>query len=321
MPNTQVEAIANCSIRRLTPDDLDRVVEIDREISGQSRRGFFVNRLAASRNEPGGFISLAYIENGVVEGHALAHMLDGEFGIRKRVAVLDAIGTSKSVRGHGGARAMIRELQLAARSSGAHALRTQALWSNESMMHFLATAGFRLGTRIVLDRACAMKPGEMRPGDADADVSLYLTRDPISVRSMTLADLPSVIGLDRDITGQDRSVYLKRKVDEALRKNGVRLSMLAEIDETPAGFIMARVDYGEFGETEAEAVLDTIGVDAEFQRQNVATSLLAQLLSQLSSLRVERVRTVVEWNNTSLIAFLDRSGFKPTQNLSFALLL
>ena len=50
MPNTQVEAIADCSIRRLTAADLDRVVEIDREISGQSRRGFFVNRLAASRN-------------------------------------------------------------------------------------------------------------------------------------------------------------------------------------------------------------------------------------------------------------------------------
>jgi ribosomal protein S18 acetylase RimI-like enzyme len=114
---------------------------------------------------------------------------------------------------------------------------------------------------------------------------------------------------------------LKRKVDEALRKNGVRLSMLAEIDRTPAGFIMARVDYGEFGETEAEAVLDTIGVDSEFRGQHVGTSLLAQLLSQLGSLRVERVRTVVEWNNATLIAFLDRAGFKPTQNLTFALLL
>ena len=70
MPNTQVEAIANCSIRRLTPAHLDRVCfEMIREISGQSRRGFFVNRLAASCNEPGGFISLAYIENGVVEGN------------------------------------------------------------------------------------------------------------------------------------------------------------------------------------------------------------------------------------------------------------
>jgi ribosomal protein S18 acetylase RimI-like enzyme len=317
MPNAQMKAIENGTIRRLTPADLDRVVEIDREIAGQPRRGFFVNRLAASLAESGAFISLAYVEDGVVQGHALAHMLDGEFGLRKRVAVLDAIGTSQSVRGHGGAHALIKEMQLAARASGAYALRTQALWSNESMMHFLAAAGFQLGTRIVLDRACAKSPGEMRPGDADVDVSLDLVRDPVSVRALTLADLPSIIGLDRGITGQDRSVYLKRKVGEALRKNGVRLSMLAEIDETPAGFIMARVDYGEFGEAEAEAVLDTIGVDAEFQRQNVATSLLAQLLTQLDSLRVERVRTVVEWNNVSLIAFLDRSGFKPTQNLTF----
>ena len=321
MQSAQTKTDAIGTIRRLTSSDLDRIVEIDREVSGQSRRGFFENRLAASLNESGAFVSLAYVENGVVEGHALAHMLDGEFGIRKRVAVLDAIGTSQSVRGHGGARALVKELQLAARASGAHALRTQALWSNESMMHFLAAAGFKLGTRIVLDRPCAKKPGEMRLGDIDADVSLDLLPERISVRSLTLADLPSVIGLDREITGRDRSVYLKRKVDEALRKNGVRLSMLAEIDRTPAGFIMARVDYGEFGETEAEAVLDTIGVDLEFQRQSVATCLLTQMLNQLSSLRVERVRTVVEWNNATLIAFLDRSGFKPTQNLTFALLL
>jgi ribosomal protein S18 acetylase RimI-like enzyme len=305
----------------LTPADLDRVVDIDREISGQSRRGFFESRLAASRIEPGAFISLAYIENGRVEGHAHAHMLDGEFGVRKPVAVLDAIGTSQSVRGHGGARTLVKELQFVARASGSYALRTQALWSNESMMHFLAAAGFRLGTRIVLDRPCAKNPGEIQLGDLDADVSQDLALERISVRALTLADLPSVIGLDRGITGQDRSIYLKRKVSEALRSNGVRLSMLAEIDDTPAGFIMARVDYGEFGETEREAVLDTIGVEAEFQRQNVATSLLTQMLNQLSSLRVERVRTVIEWKNTTLIAFLDRSGFKPTQNLTFSLLL
>ena len=321
MPNAQLREAAHGSIRRLTPADLDRVVDIDLEISGQSRRGFFESRLAASRIEPGAFISLAYIENGRVEGHGHAHMLDGEFGVRKPVAVLDAIGTSQSVRGHGGARKLVKELQFVARACGAYALRTQALWSNESMMHFLAAAGFRLGTRIVLDRPCSKNLREMQMGDIDADLSQDLALERISVRSLTLADLPSVIGLDRGITGQERSIYLKRKVSEALRSNGVRLSMLAEIDDTPAGFIMARVDYGEFGETEREAVLDTIGVEAEFQRQNVATSLLTQMLNQLSSLRVERVRTVVEWNNTMLIAFLDRSGFKPTQNLTFSLLL
>ena len=61
------------------------------------------------------------------------------------------------------AHAMIKELQLAARSSGAHALRTQALWSDESIMHFLARAGFRLRiSRIVLDRPCTRRPERCR---------------------------------------------------------------------------------------------------------------------------------------------------------------
>ena len=163
MPNVASPPSHGWLDRRLAPADIDRVVEIDREISGEPRRGFFENRLVANRNEPDAFISLAYVENGVVEGHAHAQMLDGEFGVRKRVAVLDAIGTSQSVRGHGGAHALVKELQFVARASGAHALRTQALWSNKSMMHFLAAAGFGLGTRIVLDRPCVKKAGEMRP--------------------------------------------------------------------------------------------------------------------------------------------------------------
>jgi ribosomal protein S18 acetylase RimI-like enzyme len=81
---------------------------------------------------------------------------------------------------------------------------------------------------------------------------------------------------------------------------------------------MARVDYGEFGRTETVAVLDTIGVNPEFSGQNVGTVLLMELLSQLEELRVERVRTVVSWNNPGLVAFFDRLGFWPTQDLTFA---
>src|SRR5450631_3970188 len=212
MPNAQIRAASTGSIRRLTPADLDRVVDIDREISGRSRRGFFESRLAASRIEPAAFISLAYIENGRVEGHAHAHMLDGEFGVRKPVAVLDAIGTSPSVRGHGGARTLVKELQLAARASGAYALRTQALWSNESMMHFLAAAGFSLGTGIVLDRPCSKNPGEMQMGDIDANERLGFVGEKIRVPSRTRAVFLSVTGLVPGTPEQARWLFLKRRV-------------------------------------------------------------------------------------------------------------
>lgn len=321
MPNALAQERTKGLIRRLIPADLDRVIGIDLEITGQQRRGFFENRLAASLDDPGAFISLAFVENGVVEGHALAHMLDGEFGGRHPVAVLDAIGTSQPVRGHGGARALMRELEMAARGRGAHALRTQASWFDEAMLHFLAAAGFRLGTGIVLGRPCARSEAEVRAGDTDGPEGQYPSQEGIAVRSLTLTDLPTVVRLDRSITNLDRSAYYERKVKDALRRNGVRLSMLAEIDGTPAGFVMARVDYGEFGHVETEAVMDTIGVNPEFSGQKVGTVLLMQLLAQLENLRVERVRTVVEWNNAELIAFLARLGFGLTQDLTFALAL
>ena len=317
MPNSSAQEGAKSSIRRLTSADLDRVVAIDHEITGRQRRGFHENRLAASLDDPRVFISLAFVENGVVEGFVLAHILDGEFGGRHPVAVLDAIGTSLSARRRGGARALIRELQAAARGRGAHELRTQTLWSDEGMLHFLSVVGFKLDGRIVLDRPCIVDAREGRFGTEDLDLS----KERISVRSLSHSDLASVVRLDRSVTDLDRSSYYERKINEALRKNGVRMSMLAEIDGTPAGFIMARVDYGEYGRAETVAVMDTIGVNPEFSGQNVGSVLLIQLLSQLQELRVERVRTQIGWNNPGLIAFLDRLGFWPTQDLTFTLAL
>uniref|UniRef100_Q07U29 GCN5-related N-acetyltransferase n=1 Tax=Rhodopseudomonas palustris (strain BisA53) TaxID=316055 RepID=Q07U29_RHOP5 len=322
MPNAQMQSNADPVIRPLLPSDLERVVEIDRDNTGHARRGFFENRLAASLSEPNGFIALAYTEHDRVEGFVLAHVLDGEFGGSRPATILDAIGIAQPARGHGGAHGLMRELQAAALRRNAQAVRTQVVWSDEAMTRFFAGLGFKLGTRLVLERDCAMQTSEREqqtdPGnDNDRDHSL----DRIAVRSMVPEDLHAVVSLDRGITGRDRSAYYQRKMNEALRKNGIRLSMLAEIDHTPAGFVMARVDYGEFGQTEMEAVLDTIGIEAEFRAQGVGSVLLTQLLSHLASLRVERVRTVVEWNDVGLIGFFSRLGFKPTQNVVLALAL
>lgn len=319
MSNAKSEAPAG-AVRRLSKPDLDRVVEIDQAIAGRSRRGFFENRVAASLADPAGFISIGYVEGDRLQGFVLAHMLDGEFGGRHPIAVLDAIGVDKAARGHGGAHALFEELQKAARGRGARAIRTQIGWPDEGMAHFLGQAGFKLGTRLVLDRATARVSGELRPGEAESE-GRDLSEDRVAVRAMTLADLHSVVNIDKEITGADRTAYFKRKAEDALRSNGVRMSMVAEIDGAPAGFVMARVDYGEFGHPESEAVFDTIGVDAEFAGQHVGSVLIAQLLDQLASLQVERVRTVVEWNDAELIAFLDKLGFKPTQNMTLALAL
>jgi predicted N-acetyltransferase YhbS len=144
-----------------------------------------------------------------------------------------------------------------------------------------------------------------------------LARDRILVRAMQDSDLNAMIAIDRRITGRDRSTYFKRKLEEALFESDVRVSLVAERDGGPVGFIMARVDFGEFGRVEPTAVMDTIGVDLEYRDQGIGRALLSQLLINLATLRVERIRTEIDWRDRDLLAFLDRCGFRPSPQLCF----
>ena len=148
-----------------------------------------------------------------------------------------------------------------------------------------------------------------------------LARDRVPVRAMADADLPVLIAIDCKITGRDRKIYFEQKFAEATRDTDVRVSLVAERDGRPIGFIMARVDLGEFGRMEPTAVLDTIGVDPDYRDQGVGRALISQLLVNLTTLRVDSVRTEVDWHDRELAAFLDGCGFAPSQDLCFERLL
>ncbi|MDP2619641.1 MAG: GNAT family N-acetyltransferase [Hyphomicrobiales bacterium] len=143
-----------------------------------------------------------------------------------------------------------------------------------------------------------------------------LSRDRLPVRSMRAEDLNALIAIDRRITGRERRAYYEHKLAETMDETGVRVSLVAEQDGRPVGFIMARVDFGEFGRTDPEAVIDTIGVDPTSTRQAVGTAMMSQLMVNLMALQVERVRTEVVWNNYPLTSFLEHCGFKPAQRLA-----
>ncbi len=152
------------------------------------------------------------------------------------------------------------------------------------------------------------------PGSDDFDA---LSRDRVPVRSLSAGDLAAIVRIDRNITGVDRSDYLRRKVDEALHDSAIRVSLVAEVDGHAAGFIMARVDFGEYGRTEPVAVIDTIGVDPGYTGHGVGKALLSQLLVNLAALKVEKVETQVTRENFGLLGFLYACGFAPSQRLAF----
>ncbi len=150
--------------------------------------------------------------------------------------------------------------------------------------------------------------------DALGDSPESLARAEFEIRSLVAGDLNAICRIDKRLTGLGRSDYLAQKMDEVTNQSGIRVSLVAERDGLIAGFIMARMDYGEYGKTASFAVIDTIGIDPG--HPGAGSALLTQLLANLESLRLDALRTIVKWDDSAMIHFLSKAGFEPAQQLA-----
>ncbi|MEE8366472.1 MAG: GNAT family N-acetyltransferase [Gammaproteobacteria bacterium] len=150
--------------------------------------------------------------------------------------------------------------------------------------------------------------------DALDDSPESLARTEFEIRSLVDNDLNAICRIDKRLTGLDRSDYLAQKMDEVTNQSGIRVSLVAERDGLVAGFIMARMDYGEYGQTASFAVIDTIGIYPGYP--GAGSALLTQLFANLGSLRLDALRTIVKWDDTAMNHFLSKAGFEPAPLLA-----
>ncbi|MFQ5623128.1 MAG: GNAT family N-acetyltransferase [Paracoccaceae bacterium] len=315
-------------IKPLCADDLDAVIAIDAANSGVSRRGYFEKRLAAATDRPRDYVYSGLHNDGKLAGFAFAKLVEGEFGKPGASASLDAIGVDPACRGKGAGHRLLGAVCEVLKHKGVEELTSQVGWANRALLGFLGDEGFALDSRLVLIRstdempvayagtATLQGPREIDHSSPHGDDFAALSRDRVPVRSMNGDDLKSIISIDARNSGRDRTAYYERKQHEVMHASGVRVSLVAELEGYPVGFIMARMDFGEFGLAGREAVMDTIGVDPGYRGHGVGHALMSQLMANLSVLRVETVRTEVEWNAVDIIGFLDSAGFVPAQRVT-----
>lgn len=320
--------------RPLAPRDLDAVVTIDAALSGRSRRDYFERRLAAAKRDPERHLQIAVEENDVLSGFMFGRALEGEFGRTEPAVRLEAFGVSPAAQGHGLASALEAAFEAEAKKRGLQEIRTTALWREHELLWFLDRMGFGLASSHVLDCALSASPlgsaaeqpfeGEAPPRDPNdygtpgpATDFERLARDAAEVRLLKESDLEGIARIDRRTTGRERRGYLCRSFAETLADSALRVSLAAHADNALAGFVMARLDYGDFGRAEPVAVIDTLGVDPLRAHHGIGRALLSQLFLNLRALGVERVETAVEPGNLELMGFFYSAGFRPSARLSF----
>lgn len=137
----------------------------------------------------------------------------------------------------------------------------------------------------------------------------------IVLRNLTADDLSSLVRIDRQITGRSRQKWYEGKLARALRDSDVQISLGAERDGMLVGAMLGELHYGEFGQPEPVAVLDTVLVDRDYRGQGIASALFEQFAKNLKALRIEQLRTEVAWDDHELLAFFGKKGFTPIPRL------
>jgi N-acetylglutamate synthase-like GNAT family acetyltransferase len=76
------------------------------------------------------------------------------------------------------------------------------------------------------------------------------------------------------------------------------------------GFAVAHILRGEFGQKDAVAVLDAVGVDPQSSEHGLGQSLMEGLVDQSGQRGVRALQSHVSWTSVELLRFFNASNFK-----------
>ena len=139
----------------------------------------------------------------------------------------------------------------------------------------------------------------------------------INIRLMKAEDFEAVVGIDEKVLKVARPEYYEMKFDKLFNtKDFLPTSLVAEEDGTVVGFIMGELYMGEYGIFQEEARLDTIGVDPDHQHKGIGKQLINEFMDHIKKLGVQKINTLVDWNDPVLMHFFSSNEFSPSKSIN-----
>ena len=140
-----------------------------------------------------------------------------------------------------------------------------------------------------------------------------------TIRSMKRADIQAVVDIDTSITNTDRTGYYERRMRVLDDPEAVNLCLVAEVDGRVVGFVMGDLYHGEYGIPETTAVVDTIGIEPQYQDRGLGSALFEQFRSNLKALKVKKTYVLIEWGDWEMARFFEKEGFVPSDRVNLEL--
>jgi ribosomal protein S18 acetylase RimI-like enzyme len=100
-------------------------------------------------------------------------------------------------------------------------------------------------------------------------------------------------------------------------KDYVPASLVAQQEDgTVVGFVMGELFLGEYGLFQEVATLDTIGVDPDCRHKGIGRLLMKEFMDHLRELGVQKIHTLVNWEDSKLIQFFRANEFIPSKTIN-----
>ena len=140
----------------------------------------------------------------------------------------------------------------------------------------------------------------------------------IKIRLMKADDFYAVVGIDEKVLKAARPEYYEMKFEKLFQsKDYIPASLVAqEKDGTVVGFVMGELFLGEYGIFQETATLDTIGVDPDCQQKGIGRQLMKEFMDHLKELGVQKIHTLVDWNDSKLVEFFRANEFAPSKTIN-----
>ena len=140
----------------------------------------------------------------------------------------------------------------------------------------------------------------------------------IKIRLMKTDDFDAVVRIDEKVLKASRPEYYEMKFEKLFKsKDYLPTSLVAEEEDgTVVGFVMGVLYMGEYGIFQEEATLDTIGVDPYYQHKGIGKQLINEFMDHLKTLGVQKINTLVDWNDSKLIHFFSANQFSPSKSIN-----
>ena len=133
----------------------------------------------------------------------------------------------------------------------------------------------------------------------------------VTVRRMRTQDAEDVMRIDEKITGRPHEAQWESRIIEHVTGNPLGC-LVAEAEGKVVGFILGDIRGWEFAIPKS-GWIEIVGVAPEFQGKGVARALIEKLHVYFRNHNVERVMTMVNWNDGGLVTFFRALGFERSQ--------